>query len=128
MKIEGGAPKRFWARHKTQALLRLLRGENIDLVSQKLVVTAATLSQWRDTFLGAGESGLKSHPVKESRRRSARKPWKMSCFERKTPDWSKTALWHTGVPSRLCLHRECLRPALVCRIWNVSKLAKPDEA
>lgn len=28
-------------------------------------MTAATLSQWRDTFLEAGESGLKPHPIKE---------------------------------------------------------------
>jgi len=66
MKIEEGAPKRFWARHKTQAVLRLLRGEDIDLVSRELGVTAATLSQWRDIFLEAGESGLKPQPIKES--------------------------------------------------------------
>jgi hypothetical protein len=66
MKIEEGSPKRFWARHKTQAVLRLLRGEDIDLVSRELGVTAATLSQWRDIFLEAGESGLKPHPIKES--------------------------------------------------------------
>ena len=29
-------------------------------------MTAAMLSQWRDTFLDAGESGLKPHPVKDS--------------------------------------------------------------
>lgn len=66
MQREEGAPERFWARHKTQAVLRLLRGEDIDLVSRELGVTAATLAQWRDTFLEAGESGLKPHPVKES--------------------------------------------------------------
>ena len=66
MQRDGEAPKRFWARHKTQAVLRLLRGEDIDLVSRELGVTAATLSQWRDTFLEAGESGLKPQPAKES--------------------------------------------------------------
>ena len=66
MQREEGAPKRFWARHKTQAVLRLLRGEDIDLVSRELGVTAATLSQWRDTFLAAGESGLKPQPARES--------------------------------------------------------------
>ena len=65
-KIAGGAPKRFWARHKTQAVLRLLRGGDVDLVSRELGVTAATLSQWRDTFLDAGESGLKPHPAKDA--------------------------------------------------------------
>ena len=66
MQREEGAPKRFWARHKTQAVLRLLRGEDIDLVSRELGVTAATLSQWRDTFLEVGESGLKPQPARES--------------------------------------------------------------
>jgi transposase-like protein len=66
MEIESGTPKRFWALHKTQAVLRLLRGEDIDLVRRELEVTAGMLSQWRDTFLAAGESGLKPHPVKKS--------------------------------------------------------------
>ena len=30
------APKRFWARYKTQAVLRRLRGKNIDLASREL--------------------------------------------------------------------------------------------
>lgn len=30
------------------------------------MVTALMLSQWRDTFLETGESGLKLHPVNES--------------------------------------------------------------
>ena len=66
MGIEGGTPKRFWAKHKVQAVLRLLRGEDIDLVSRDIGVTAATLTQWRDTFLKAGEAGLKPHLAKES--------------------------------------------------------------
>ena len=66
MGIDGGAPKRFWAKHKVQAVLRLLRGEDIDLVRRNSGVTAAALTQWRDTFLEAGEAGLKPHPVKES--------------------------------------------------------------
>jgi len=66
MSLDGGPPKRFWAKHKVQAVLRLLRGEDIDLVSRELGVTAATLTLWRDTFLEAGEAGLKPHPVKES--------------------------------------------------------------
>ena len=66
MSLDGGSPKRFWAKHKVQAVLRLLCGEDIDLVSRDLGVTAATLTLWRDTFLEAGEAGLKPHPVKES--------------------------------------------------------------
>jgi hypothetical protein len=62
---EGGAPKRFWAKHKTQAVLRLLGGEDIEHLSRELGVTAAALSEWRDTFLEAGETGLKPRAPRE---------------------------------------------------------------
>jgi hypothetical protein len=42
------------------AVLRLLRGEELDALSRELGVTAATLSLWRDEFLAAGQTGLKS--------------------------------------------------------------------
>jgi transposase-like protein len=45
---------------KTAAVLRLLRGEDLDLVSRSLGVTAATLSDWRTAFLAAGEAALTS--------------------------------------------------------------------
>jgi hypothetical protein len=43
---------------KTAAVLRLLRGDDLDLVSRSLGVTAATLTGWRDAFLAAGEAAL----------------------------------------------------------------------
>ena len=43
---------------KRDAVLRLLRGEDLELVSRALGVTAATLSGWQDAFLVAGEAGL----------------------------------------------------------------------
>ena len=66
MANEASAPKRFWAKHKMQAVLRLLGGEDIELLSRELGMTAATLSEWRDTFLEAGETGLKPRPIKEN--------------------------------------------------------------
>jgi transposase-like protein len=45
---------------KREAVLRLLRGEDVETVSRDLGVTAARVSQWRDQFLAAGETGLKS--------------------------------------------------------------------
>lgn len=45
---------------KTAAVLRLLRGEDLELVSRSLGVTAATLSGWRAAFLSAGEAALAS--------------------------------------------------------------------
>lgn len=62
----GEAPRRFWAKHKAQAVLRLLGGEDIEHLSRELGVTAAALSEWRDAFLQSGETGLKPRPAKES--------------------------------------------------------------
>ena len=59
------APKRFWAQHKTEAVLRLLRGEDIETLSRKLGVTAAKLSQWREAFLAAGAESLKKRSPAE---------------------------------------------------------------
>src|SRR4051794_25751548 len=54
---------RFSSRRKTAAVLRLLRGEDLELVSRELGVTAATLSGWRDDFLAGGQAALKSRPT-----------------------------------------------------------------
>ena len=48
---------------KREAVLRLLRGEDLELVSRALGVTAATLSGWRDDFLAAGEAALATKPT-----------------------------------------------------------------
>jgi putative transposase len=42
------------------AVMRPLRGEDLDRVSRELRVTAATLSSWRDDFLEGGEANLKT--------------------------------------------------------------------
>jgi transposase len=54
---------RFSAKRKTNAVLRLLHGESIELLARELGVTAATLSGWRDDFLAAGQAALKSRPA-----------------------------------------------------------------
>ena len=51
------------ARRKQLAVLRLLRGEDLELLSRELGVTAAELSGWREAFLAAGEASLKSRPA-----------------------------------------------------------------
>jgi cell division protein FtsB len=55
-------PKRFSARRKVEIVLRLLRGEDLELLSRKLGVTAARLSRWREQFLSAGQAELKKRP------------------------------------------------------------------
>ncbi len=54
---------RMSARRKQEAVLRLLRGEDLELLSRELGVTAAELSGWRDQFLAAGEASLRSRPA-----------------------------------------------------------------
>ena len=54
---------RFSARRKTDAVLRLLRGEDLDTLSRELGVVAATLSSWRDAFLDGGTAAMKSRPA-----------------------------------------------------------------
>src|SRR5262249_20907928 len=54
---------RFSARRKTETVLRLLRGEDLELLSRELGVTAATLSAWRDDLLAGGQAALKSRPA-----------------------------------------------------------------
>lgn len=51
---------RFSSRKKVEVVLRVLRGEDLDLVSREAGITAATLSAWRDHFLTSGQAGLKS--------------------------------------------------------------------
>lgn len=51
---------RFSAKRKVAAVMRLLRGEDLDRVSRDLKVTAATLSGWRDDFLAGAEANLKT--------------------------------------------------------------------
>jgi transposase-like protein len=63
---DGRAParrRRMSAGRKQSAVLRLLRGEDLELVSRELGVTAAELSAWRDAFLAAGEASLKTRPA-----------------------------------------------------------------
>jgi transposase len=63
----GGTPQerrdgrgRWSARRKMAAVLRLLRGEDLETLSRELGVTAATLSGWREQSLVGMEANLKA--------------------------------------------------------------------
>ena len=51
---------RWSAKKKREAVLRLLRGEDLDAVSRDVKVTAGRRSEWRDILLASGEAGLKA--------------------------------------------------------------------
>jgi len=56
-------PERFSARQKTEVVLRLLRGEALDLLSRELGIPAARLTTWREAFLDGGQEAMKTHPL-----------------------------------------------------------------
>jgi transposase len=51
---------RFSSRKTMDVVLRVLRGDKLDVVSREAGITAATVSEWRDQFLASGQAGLKS--------------------------------------------------------------------
>jgi transposase-like protein len=51
---------RWSARRKVSGVLELLQGADLETLSRRYAVTAATLSDWREAFLSVGEAGLKS--------------------------------------------------------------------
>ena len=57
-----GRGGRMSRQRKAAAVLRPLRGEDLETVSRALGVTAATLSGWRDALLAAGEAILATRP------------------------------------------------------------------
>ena len=54
--------KRRSASVKEQAVMRLFRGEDMELVSRETGFTMHELKQWRDRYILAGKESLKSHP------------------------------------------------------------------
>jgi transposase-like protein len=57
---------RWSAGKKTEAVLRLLRGEPLEELSRELRVEAHRLAAWRDEFLAAGKHGLKGQRADRS--------------------------------------------------------------
>jgi transposase-like protein len=55
-------PVRFSAQKKTEGVLRLLRGDDMNLLSRELQLPAACLATWRDAFLTGGQEALKKQP------------------------------------------------------------------
>jgi len=55
--------KDYWtSKRKTEVVLQLLRGEDMETLSRKYEVPISNVSQWRDTFLNNGENGFKRSP------------------------------------------------------------------
>src|SRR5215216_5928880 len=61
--VAPGRGGRMSRQRKSAAVLRLLRGEDLETVSRELGVTAAMLTNWHDAFLAAGEAALTTRAV-----------------------------------------------------------------
>src|SRR3954471_18015746 len=66
---EASREVRWSARRKEQVVLRLLRGESLDLLARETGQPAGRIAGWREEFLEAGREGLKSRPAPEGDRR-----------------------------------------------------------
>src|SRR5215210_2069251 len=59
----GGRRETRWSsRRKEEVVLRLLRGESLDLLARETGQPAGRISAWREEFLAAGREGLKARP------------------------------------------------------------------
>lgn len=67
-----GERGRFSSGRKMETVLRLLRGEALDALSRELGVAASTISGWKEAFLAAGQSGLKSREADPHQEENAR--------------------------------------------------------
>ena len=56
MSKKKGTGGRFSARRKQGAVIRLLRGEDLETLSRDLGVTAGTVRPWRQRFLAGGQA------------------------------------------------------------------------
>ncbi|QSQ11211.1 hypothetical protein [Myxococcus landrumensis] len=55
---------RFSGKRKTEAVLLLLKGDELNALSREFGVTAAVPSEWRERFLAGAEVSLKSRGPK----------------------------------------------------------------
>ncbi len=62
-KKQSGQEFRWSVRRKTDAMMRLLRGEDLDTVARELRIEARRLSAWRDEFIAGGAEALKARPA-----------------------------------------------------------------
>ncbi len=61
--VTGLLPGQRWtAGRKQAAVMRLLQGENLEVLSRELGVVPAVLDEWRETVLAAMEAALKPRP------------------------------------------------------------------
>lgn len=59
--------ERWSASKKVEVVLRLLRGESVDMLSRECVITVELLNRWREDFIAGGTAGLKGKTLEQVR-------------------------------------------------------------
>lgn len=59
---------RWSARRKEEVVMRLLRGESLDLLARESGQPAGRIAGWREEFLSSGREGLKARPAAPEQR------------------------------------------------------------
>lgn len=65
---EGPGFERWSAGRKSEVVLRLLRGEDIETVSREVAVPVHQLEEWRRVFLDGGKAQLRTRGMPEEER------------------------------------------------------------
>src|SRR2546425_7074867 len=60
---------RWSVRRKADVVMRLLRGEDIDVVARELRIEAHRLAAWRDEFIAGGAEAMKARPEEPADRK-----------------------------------------------------------
>lgn len=60
--MKKGTRSYLTAGKKKEIVLKVLRGEDIELLSREYEVTVADISAWRDAFIESGSNGFKRQP------------------------------------------------------------------
>jgi transposase len=66
--LEGPGFERWSAARKSEVVLRLLRGEDIETVSREVAVPVHQLEEWRRVFLDGGKAQLRTRGIPEEER------------------------------------------------------------
>ena len=101
--------RRMSARRKQETVLRLLRGEDLELLSRQLGMSGADLSGWRGAFLAADEALLTIRPA-DARDAGPSKH-------------GHAAMNHFGCPMRMALNREVVVGPWDSHIWSARRCA-----
>ena len=85
--MESKKKTRMSVNRKSEAIIRLLRGESLDELCREYDVSASELSEWRDLFIEGGKDSFRASP-QDSRLRDAQqligqKAMKLELYKKK---------------------------------------------